>query len=65
MRKTKKIKKRRYLFLENKGKKAFTECNVKVVFVKDEDVVRTSGGAEVGKDIDGALTDWNTGEPQG
>ena len=38
---------------------------MKVVFVKDEDVVRTSGGAEVGKAIDGALTDWNTGEPQG
>lgn len=51
--------------MENQGKKAFTECDVKVVFVKDEDVVRTSGGAEVGKDIDGALTDWNTGELQG
>ena len=51
--------------MKNQVKKAFIECAVQVVFVKDEDVVKTSGGAEVGKDIDGALTDWNNGEAQG
>lgn len=51
--------------MENQVKKAFTECAVQVVFVKDEDVVKTSGGAEVGKDIDGALNDWNIGGSNG
>ena len=50
--------------MKNQVKKAFTECAVQVVFVKDEDVVKTSGGAEVGKDVPGAFTDWN-GEAQG
>lgn len=47
------------------SKKAFVECRTDIVAVETVDIIRTSGGIDVGREVDGnPFVDWNE-EAQG
>lgn len=47
------------------AKQKFVPCEVEKIVVKTEDMIATSNGIDVGKEVEGnPFTDWNT-EAQG
>lgn len=51
--------------MKNESKKEFVGCRVDIVAVEFDDIIRTSGGIDVGREVDGnPFVDWNE-EAQG
>lgn len=53
------------IIMKFESKKAFVECRTDIVAVETVDIIRTSGGIDVGREVDGnPFVDWNE-EAQG